>query len=266
MGSGAVVKLGGSIVTEKTAGAPKVRDELVRRLGEEIVRAAPRPLVVVHGAGSYGHQIARRTGLHQGLERGATLFDWGETQRLQYELDSRVAAILLEVGLPVLPVQASATAVMAGGELEAMDLTALHMMLDLGLAPLLYGVPAVDRERGCSILSGDQIAPFLAARLSIDLVVHATDVDGVFDGDPKTEPRARRFETIDRAGWEAMHGRLAGSRAVDVTGGMAGKVGAIFRLGRPGLRARIVDATRPGRLAEALEGREVGTLVCWEAP
>lgn len=258
---GAVVKLGGSVVTDKASTELRVREELVLRVGREIAEAAPRPLVVVHGAGSFGHQIVERTRLHEGLGSGATLLDWAETQRLQYELDARIASALVAAGLPAVPCQASASAVMRGRTLERMDVEALALMVERGAVPLLYGVPAVDLEQGCSILSGDQIAPYVAKALGIGLVVHGTDVDGVFDADPATVPAARRIDHVHPGNWGEVRARLAGSRATDVTGGMAGKVSALIRLASEGVRSRIVDARIPGRVAAALRGEPVGTLV-----
>lgn len=264
---GVVVKIGGSIVTHKESEALEVRVEQVRKLAQELAEHAPRPLVLVHGAGSFGHQIVRRTGIHRGLDdTPEARLHLGETQRLQYELDAQIATILLEAELPVMPCQASATAVMVDGTLESMDTEAVQLMVDQGMIPLLYGVPAMDVVLGCSILSGDQIAPFVATRLGIDRLVHATDVDGVFEADPRSEPRARRIDRIDKQNWEVVRDRLCGSRSVDVTGGMAGKVSSLIALAREGLQTRIIDATVEGRLAAALDGEEVGTLVTWEEP
>jgi len=258
------VKLGGSIVTDKASDELRVDEPLVRALAGELAAATVRHLVLIHGAGSWGHRIVRSTGIHRGLSGPDSLLAMGETQRLQYELDCRVAALLLKAGLPVMPVQASASAVMAAGKLETMDCEALDRMVEAGLVPLLYGVPAVDREQGCSILSGDQIAPYVAAALGIGLVVHVTDVDGVYDADPRQVPDAHRFDRIDHAGWEAIRDRLSGSSSVDVTGGMAGKVAALLDAARDGLDSRIVDGRIPGRLTAALAGEPVGTLVSGE--
>jgi isopentenyl phosphate kinase len=222
-------------------------------------------MVVIHGAGSFGHQIAHRTGLHLGLREEQHLFAMGETQRLQYELDACIAKIFLEEGLPVMPCQASASAVMEAGTLVSMTLDALKLLVHQGMVPLLYGVPAVDRRQGCSILSGDQIAPCVALGLSMTTVIHGTDVDGVFDEDPRVSPQAQLIPTIDQDNWETVQGQLSGSANVDVTGGMAGKVASLVTSAQQGLETRIVDATQPGRLAAALAGEAVGTLVKWSA-
>lgn len=263
---GVVVKLGGSIVTDKGSDELRVNEALVARLGRELAVSEVRPLVIVHGAGSYGHRIVKRTGIHHGLDGPETLLAMGETQQLQYELDAIIARILLAQGLPVMPVQASASALMRNGKLERMALDATRLMLGQGMVPLFYGVPAADSTLGCSILSGDQIAPYVAYHLGIRRVIHATDVDGVFDADPADQPEAAPIPVIQRTNWEQVRGRLSGSSHVDVTGGMAGKVGALMDWAREGLATRIIDARQEGRLTAALSGETVGTLVCWEAP
>ena len=220
--------------------------------------------MLVHGAGSFGHQIVSRTRIDRGLSGPESLRAMGETQRLQYVLCSRVAHALLEAGLPVMPVQASALAVMRSGQLEQMELTVVEELLRNGLVPLLYGVPAVDRVRGCAILSGDAIAPYVASRLGIPRLVHATNVDGVFDADPTVFPDARPIRRIDRRNWDQVRTSLTGSAEVDVTGGMAAKVGALLELARSGTVSCIVSARIPGRVAAALTGADVGTVVGWE--
>ena len=261
---GAVVKLGGSLVTDKASAELRVDVALVQRLAREIVQAGTRPLALVHGAGSYGHRIVARTGIHRGLSGDDSLLAMGETQRLQHELDNHIAAILLDAGLPVMPVQASASAIMEAGVLRRMDLTAVRAMVGQGQIPLFYGVPAVDTVQGCSILSGDQIAPYVARHLGIPRLIHVTDVDGVFDADPAVDPTASRIDRVDRNNWDRVRARLSGSAAVDVTGGMAGKVESLIVWARQGLSSRIVGGRVPGRLDQALRGHDVGTLVCWE--
>jgi isopentenyl phosphate kinase len=260
-----VIKLGGSVVTEKSGRGLRFDEELVVRLADELARVEVRPLVLVHGAGSFGHQIVKRSGIDQGLGGPESLLALGETQRLQHVLTAQVAAVLLRARIPVIPVQASASAVMREGKLEQMDLGAVRLLIERGMVPLLSGVPAVDRERGCSILSGDVIVAYLARTLDLPLVIHATDTDGVFDADPHRVKQARRIPRIDQTNWEKVRPLLGGSAAVDVTGGMLGKVEGLLELARGGPRSRIVSALVPGRIRSALAGEDVGTLIAWEA-
>ena len=57
-----VVKLGGSVITKKDEDKAEVRADVLARLAAEIAYAQaqkPSPLIVVHGAGPFGHVLAR---------------------------------------------------------------------------------------------------------------------------------------------------------------------------------------------------------------
>lgn len=259
----AIIKLGGSVVTDKGSDELRVCTDRVRRLAEEIKKANLQQLVLVSGAGSYGHRIVARTGINKGVYSVQDRLAWAETQRLQYLLSAALAEIFIDVGLPVIVHQASSSAKMRGGQLEDMDSAVCRGILDQGAIPLLYGVPAWDREQGCSILSGDQIAPFLGTKLGISDLVYATDVDGVYDRAPD-QKGAQHIATINAHNWHEVQEQLGGSSHIDVTGGMAGKVAALMDVAKQGLRARIIDATIAQRLYQALQGEAVGSLLSWE--
>ena len=53
-----LVKLGGSVLTDK-ARLRRARPAAIARLAKELA-GAPESLLVVHGAGSFGHILARR--------------------------------------------------------------------------------------------------------------------------------------------------------------------------------------------------------------
>lgn len=262
----AVVKLGGSVITDKRGDRPRIRRKVLARLAGELA-AAPRSRVVgvVHGAGSFGHGPVKRSGIHRGARTAAHRLAWGEIQVLQNELNGAVCRALLAAGLPAVPCQASAAAVLAGGKLDHLDDTALKELGAQKMIPVLYGVPAADRKQGCAILSGDVLAPELARILGASLLVLGTDVDGVYTADPRKDPSARPLERITPHTWPTLSKGLAGATSTDVTGGMRGKISTLLSYTRQtqgqALQARIVDARQPGRLLDALRNRPVGTLV-----
>jgi len=258
----AVVKLGGSVLTDKRGDRPRIRRQVLARLADELA-SAPRGRVlgVVHGAGSFGHGPVLRSGIHRGAKTPTQRLAWGEIQVLQNELNAAVCRALLAAGLPAVPCQASATAVMDRGKLAHLDDTALREFAAHKMIPVLYGVPAADRAQGCSILSGDVLAPELARILGGNLLVLGTDVDGVFTADPRQHSDAARIRRITPRTWPTFAGSLGGATSRDVTGGMRGKVATLIEHARQGLCARIVDINRPGHLANALRGADVGTLI-----
>ena len=76
-----LVKLGGSVLTDKGR-LRSPRRTAIRRLARELA-AARAPLLVVHGAGSYGHILARKHRLNEG---GATRAKRGAAARVQADV------------------------------------------------------------------------------------------------------------------------------------------------------------------------------------
>lgn len=259
-----ILKIGGSIITEKSSDEPKVNYEQLDRITTEIAEAykkMDKRLIILHGAGSYGHPIVKRTGIHKGIFDKRQLVDFAETQRLQNELDSIVTEQLIKKDIPAIPVQASSMAVMKSGKLVSMDISAIKGFLDIGLVPVLYGVPAYDSEQKCSILSGDQIAPFLAKKFSAQIIIHATDVDGIFTANPKKDENATLIEKITKNNFETIKSYLSDSSHTDVTSGMLGKVMELVDMAKQGTKCLILNGLREGRIKDALLGKQVISTV-----
>ena len=97
-----LIKLGGSVITDKYA-YRSFDAETVARLCREIAES-DQGTVVVHGAGSFGHILAKRYALNSGL------VDFGQVPavaQVQYdvrELNSRIVRALMDVGLPAVGV------------------------------------------------------------------------------------------------------------------------------------------------------------------
>jgi len=178
-----ILKIGGSVITDKFSPRPKVNYKNLKRIAKEIASAYDKEkmsLIIIHGAGSYGHNIVKKTGIDKGIKSYEQLKAFAETQRLQNELNLIVTKCLIEEGLPAIPCQASSFVVMNLGKIEEMSLSAIRGLIEMKMIPVLYGVPAFDKTKRCSILSGDQIAPYLAKKLNAKKIIHATNVDGVF--------------------------------------------------------------------------------------
>lgn len=263
------LKLGGSLITEKTR-QETPRLDVLRRVAEEIAVALRANtglrLVLGHGSGSYGHFAAERYGIHLGC-----LADWrgyAETAAAAARLNRLVVDTCLAAGVPVVPVQPSASARTAGGELAELLTWPIGVLLDRGLVPVVYGDVALDEMRGCSIISTEQIFDYLARRLVPQRILLAGEVDGVYTADPQHEPAARPVPLLLPATWQAAEELLAGSRGVDVTGGMHSKVRQMLSLieSVPGLQVSIFSGLQPGRVEAALLGNAGGTLLVDQEP
>ena len=249
------------MITDRKDERPRLRGRRLARISREIAegwRPEESGLIIIHGAGSFGHPIVRRTGIDRGVSDGPQRIAMAETQRLQNELSLHVARHLLRVGVPAFPCQPSASAIMEAGDLVSMDTGALEGLLQTGLVPVLNGVPAYDRVQGCSILSGDEIAGFLYSRLGGERVLHGTDVKGIYTADPSQDPKARFLATVDLGSSAGLPEGVTGSSVMDVTGGMRKKLEEMRATRARGL---VFDATMQGTVRRALQGETVGTSI-----
>ena len=124
--------------------------------------------------------------------------------------------------------------------------------------PVLYGVPAYDETQKCSILSGDQIAPYLAVKLNAKKIIHGTNIDGVFTSDPNKNSDAKLIQEINSKNINQVKEWLTGSTATDVTGGMFGKISELLEIG---VESHIINALTDGNIVKALNGEKFGTVI-----
>jgi len=256
-----VLKLGGSSITDKTSREPKANNDVIARLAKEVAEAYSSgkfSLIIVHGAGSFGHGIVKETGIDKGLKNSEQLIAFAEVQRLQNVLNVMVTQALIESGVPAIPCQASSHTVMERGRIKSMGTETIKGLVEKGMVPVLYGVPAYDTIQGCSILSGDQIAPYIAKKLNAAKIVHGTNVDGIFTADPNKDKTAKQIREINNQNIEEVKKMLGGSSTTDVTGGMAGKVQELADIG---IESQITSAMEAGKVKAALLGEPVGTII-----
>src|SRR5437870_11875699 len=101
-----LVKLGGSVLTEK-ARLRTPRRAAIRRLAAELA-SVRKPLLIVHGAGSYGHILASRHRLNEGGSTPLRRLAAAGVQADVRELDGLVVRALNRAGLAAMPVPPSA--------------------------------------------------------------------------------------------------------------------------------------------------------------
>jgi isopentenyl phosphate kinase len=261
------LKLGGSVITDKNREAT-AREGVIRRAGQEISRAlkarSDLSLVLGHGSGSFGHFVADRYGLRDGIQEGPQSEEYwrgyAETAAAAARLNRLVTDVFLAEGLPIFTLQPSASAFCRSGELISMETRPVAEALSHGLIPLVYGDVAFDEVWGCAIISTEQIFACLAHELRPSRIVLASIVEGVYDSDPLQNPQAHLFREIGPGNVAQVEQTLSGSHGVDVTGGMLTKVREMYALVRsqPSLSVRLISGQREGLIERALLGQAFG--------
>jgi len=253
-----LVKLGGSVLTDKRK-VTTLRPGTARRLAREIA-AVKEEVVVVHGAGSFGHLKARKHRLDVGYLEDEQLPAVSEVQRDVRALNLAVVDALRRAGLNPVSLPPSAIARLDDGALAALDLDVFRRYLDLGFTPVTFGDVVLDARRWFAICSGDLLMLALAEAFRPSTAVFVADVDGVYTADPKRARSAKLLREIGPKNVSSID--TSGSDAHDVTGGLAGKLERMIAVAKHADRCLLVNGLKKGRLLAALRGeRVVGTRV-----
>ena len=154
------VKLGGSLITDKTRPFALRRKNLAR-LASEIRHALDRrpelQLVIGHGSGSFGHWAAKPYGTRGGVQTESQWRGFAQVSAAANRLNQIVTEVFLDADVPVLSIQPSATALCHDGKLEQLITAPLLRALQQGLVPLLYGDVSWDDVRGGTIVSTEEL-------------------------------------------------------------------------------------------------------------
>ena len=105
----------------------------------------------------------------------------------------------------------------------------------------------------------DNLAAMLTNLLGAELMINLTNVDGVLDGDPRTDPRARRIPLVEQVSPELLQLSSAQPGAVGM-GGMFSKVRAAEKAARCGAHTIVANGLMKGILDRLSAGEELGTL------
>ncbi|KAL0075588.1 Aspartate/glutamate/uridylate kinase [Phycomyces blakesleeanus] len=256
-----IIKLGGAALTNKRAICELTNESQLGVLFDQLqvvyesLQKSGDRLVLIHGAGSFGHPQAKRHHIKQGWLSHASANQERE-QKLGFatlrqnvlQLHIAILAGLQNRGIPVVslsPFDHITTENGSENSPERCFRSAAHRANDLmalDLVPLLHGDAVLDRVLGCTILSGDVVMYHLAQLLpQVVRCVFVTDVAGVYDSDPKvvSAQPARLIPFIDSSQTtkgikkeiERGQGKASvktlvseGNQHSDVTGGMNSKV------------------------------------------
>lgn len=248
-----LLKLGGSLITEKSR-RETARPDVIARLAREIARVSgriPERIVLGHGSGSFGHVAAKEHGIAQGLRSPGQLPGISLTQERAAALHREVMSALAATGLSPFSIAPSSCFVFAGGRPAELADEPLRLALDNGLLPVVYGDVVMDREQGVAIASTERVLVALASRLPVRRVLWLGETDGVYDAEGKTIP------LLSADGFEEASKAIGSPAGTDVTGGMRHRVETALELARHGIRSVIFNGLTPGLLERALLGESV---------
>lgn len=105
----------------------------------------------------------------------------------------------------------------------------------------------------------DSLSAIVAKLVHADALIILTDIDGLFDGDPRMNVEARLIPIVDEIDEKVMS--LAGDSGTNRgTGGMVTKLHAAKIATDSGIHTVVMNGDSPQDLYKVLEGRQIGTL------
>jgi isopentenyl phosphate kinase len=256
-----VLKLGGSVITEKNK-PMTAKPEVIERLAREIVDADTFPLVIVHGGGSFGHTIAKKYKIKEGYSEPSQIEGFSKTHQAMLELNRLVVDALIRNDIAAFPVSPSSCVTTNLGRIQVFYDSTTRRLLDTGFVPVFFGDTVLDSSLGFTILSGDQIVAALAVKLRANRVIFGVDVDGLYTADPKRDSSAQLIPRITLRKLRSLLHNIGGAQVDDVTGGMMGKVSELIPAVEAGVQTFILSAVKEGNVYKALKKEGVsGTLI-----
>ena len=129
---------------------------------------------------------------------------------------------------------------------------------------LEYGVTPIINENDTVVVDeirfgdNDNLSAMVTNLSEANLLVILSDVDGLFDSDPRTNPQAKLIHEVERITEDIE--QMAGISSTDVgTGGMHTKIKAAKRATLHGVGTAIINGIEPGNLTKFFAGEDIGT-------
>ena len=133
----------------------------------------------------------------------------------------------------------------------------LARLLELGALPVINENDTISTEE-FGIGDNDTLSAIVAVTIQADLLILLSDIDGLFDGDPRKNPDAKLIDTVEKID-EHTISPGGGSGSSLGTGGMATKLRAAQMATAAGCEMVIANGQSPEVLYDVAAGKRVGT-------
>lgn len=260
-----ILKLGGSVITDKYFLKPKAENKLIFLIAQELAlfwkKKGSAKIILLSGVGSFGHPFVFK---HKLKDRKVTPFLLGKISRLMQsiqELKNIFLKEFLKAGLPIVPLQTSSLFFQKRGEFCIKDLSLVEKIIKNRGIPFLTGDIIIGEKNKTAIISADDLAVFFAKNFNNSTIIFATNTDGVYKNFPPLN-NEKPLQRINRKKLFKLLGNFSFSsfKKHDVTGEMAGKLKKLLSLRKK--KVFIFNGRKPFLLRRFLnKEKSEGTLI-----
>lgn len=253
-----IIKIGGSVITDKSK-KYSFKQDVTNKLSA-VIKKSKKDLILVHGAGSFGHILAKEYEINSGYKNEKQLHGFSLTHAMVQKLNTMVLDSLHQNGINAVSISPHSVLKLDDHKPLKMDYNIFKDCLDNGFTPVTYGDVVLDKKLSFSICSGDLLVQLFAEHFKPEKVIFVIDEDGIYSSNPKIDKKAELIDTATINELEKFTTH-ANSHA-DVTGGMAGKINTIRSISKLGIDTVLVNGNKPDRLYKVLiEKNPICTIV-----
>ncbi len=238
-----ILKLGGSVITYKDKPLT-INLNTIEKISKYL-NEVNKPLIIVHGGGSFGHYYSVKYDMHSRPNR-YDIHGVAVVRTSMIELNSYITNIMVRHTLN--PYTIPPITFMDGRDVIKDKVIEIARLAEEGLLPITHGDVLPISDKNYYILSGDEIMSIFASILKPEKIVFALNVDGIYNNmnEKRLIEEISAEDAIDLEEVKA-----------DVTGGMKRKLREAFKIASNGLEVMLVNGLKPERIVKALNDEPV---------
>lgn len=132
-----------------------------------------------------------------------------------------------------------------------------NTLLKMNCVPIVNENDSVSCD-GIRFGGNDTLSAYVAIACDADIIINLSDIEGLFDSDPRKNPDAKLISRVEEITDEVM-GFAGGAGSERGTGGMQAKINAAKIATESGIPMIILNGENPRILYDILDGKKTGT-------
>ena len=138
-------------------------------------------------------------------------------------------------------------------------------LLEMGIIPIVNenDTVATDELIGTNFGDNDNLSAIVADLVGADLLIILTDIDGLYETDPRKDPTAKKISVVKYID-DHIREIAGGSGSNRGTGGMSTKITAAAAATSAGINTCVMSGEDPAQIYKLLEGEQIGTFFAAE--
>ncbi|MBP3315581.1 MAG: glutamate 5-kinase [Clostridia bacterium] len=252
-----VVKVGTSTLTHATGHLNLRRIEKLVKVLSDMKNSGIQVVLVSSGAVSAGVAKLGFGSIPDAPEIKQAMAAVGQSELMKIydkffsDYGHKVAQILMTKDVLTNPVRRSAAE------------NTFNRLLEMNCIPIVNENDSVSTDELTKFGGNDILSAHVATLCEADVLLNLSDVDGLYDSDPRSNPDAKlidRVETLD----DSVYAIAGGAGTARGTGGMIAKLNAAKIVTAEGIPMFILNGNDPEILYTLLDGGHIGTYFCAE--